>query len=137
MSDTFQQNTFTPKNVFQLKVGWPNIYQENVKQPFVFHMRVQLVSEAERIQREYLMMSDDEQRAAQHQHDVEMLSLLSVAPPEGFVDFPAVNGEADSLSKAIKAYFIPGDPERLEGMRFIVSNTMNRYWRVVMPSDYL
>lgn len=129
---------FTPKREFELKLGWPSIYPEHRTNPIVFHMRTQLVSEAEEVQRTFLMLPDAETTSElQHKHDVEMLALLSTAPPEGFKDFPAVNGDAGAVAKAIREYFLPEEAERREGMKFICRSAMSRYWQAVMPAEYL
>lgn len=136
--ETVEKKVFQPRNVMVLKVGWPSIYPENKTAPFVFRMRIQLVKEAEELQREFLMLADVEQtRERYHEYDVAMLQQLATAPPEGFPDFPKLVDHEGELSAAIREYFMPGDPERKQAMGFILRGVMARYWREVTPADYL
>jgi hypothetical protein len=126
---------FVPKTQFALKVGWPTIYPEQADKPLIFHVRVQLVKEAEEVQREFLGLATSEQESESDAHDIAMLSLICTAPPEGFSDFPEVNG--GKLSDVIREYFTRGDEERQAGMGFIARGVMQRYWRRIVPAEYL
>lgn len=127
---------FYPRTQFELRLGWPAIYPEHRDKPFVFHMRTQLVSEAEKLQRDFLMAQDDERTDdLQHQHDAAMLGLLSTSAPDNVPGFPETD-EA-GLAKAVQEFFYPKDQERREAMRYIVRAAMSRYWQAVLPADYL
>lgn len=137
---------FTPVSSFPLKLSLPMIYPGQL---FTFHLRVQLVRDAEIAQRNFVMLPDDEKHGdAFHQFDVAMLSSLSTAPPEGFPDFPEypdafeVSSEPPSkeawLKQAVREYFYPNvDGERREGMRFICRRAMALYFQAIQPDQYL
>lgn len=127
------------KNVIEVRVSFPALYPSTVKDPFTLYMRLQLVKEAEEAQSKFLMLSDDEQEAATHEYDAQMLSLLSVQAPTGFADFPTVDNDPRSLQQAIFDYllFADGSPEEREGMAYICRHLLSRYRRTVNPTDYL
>jgi len=135
MSEENKIAPFVPKTQFPLKVGWPAIYPEHIDNPLIFHVKVQLVKEAEEVQREFLGLATDQQQSESDAHDIAMLSLICTRPPEGFPDFPEVNG--GKLSDVIREYFTRGDAERQEGMGFIARGVMQRYWRRIVPAEYL
>lgn len=126
---------FIPKTEITIKVGWPAIYPEQKDNPLIFHMNIQLVKEAEAIQRQFLALESTEQDSDQHKHDIAMISLLSSRAPEGFPDFPVPNG--NRLAQVISDYFSSGDEQRQGGMGFIARGVMSRYWSAIMPSQYL
>lgn len=129
---------FSPRTTVLLKVGWPSIYPQNREAPFVFHMRIQLVKDAEEAQKTFLMLPDAEQTEERtHQYDAEMIAALSIAPPEGFPDFPKLVDHEGELAAAIREYFLPSDPERRAGMAFVCRGVMIKYWSAVLPADYL
>jgi len=139
MSAVKQQPVFTPKTNFPLVVNLPKIYPE----PFTFHMRVQLVADAFEAQKNFIGLPDtDKQGEAFHQYDAEMISILSTKAPEGFPDFPAFDktsnlSEKDWLRTTLREYFLPTDPERREGFRFICRRAMAMYWEAIQPEQYL
>lgn len=137
MSEDIKPRVFSPVTTFPLKISLPQIYPETAERPFTFYMRVQLVADAERAQKEFIMLPDVEQRGDEfHKFDVAMIASLSVKAPENFPDFPEINGQP--LAEVIRDYFIPSnDSERREGMRFICRRVMAQYWKAVQPSEYL
>jgi hypothetical protein len=139
---------FTPKTSFPLKLSLPQIYPETRDNPFVFHLRVQMVQDAEDAQRNFVALPDDQKRGdAFHQFDVEMIVALSTAAPENFPDFPTYPDTWPSgltptpkkqwLKEELRRYFYPDDQERREGMRFICRRAMALYLEAIQPAQYL
>jgi len=126
---------FSPRTTFDLPIKWQLIYPG---MEFTFHMRMELVQDAERVQTEFMMLPDAEQTEdRKHQMDARMIGLLSVAPPEGFLDFPETDG-ANLAERCYEYFYGPdGNQERRDGMRFICRGTMARYWKAITPADYL
>lgn len=140
--------TFTPKTSFALKLSLPQVYPETRDNPFTFHLRVQLVEDAETAQRDFVALPDDQKRGdAFHQFDVSMICALSTAAPENFPDFPEypetwpVGEQPISkelwLKQELRRYFYPTDAERREGMRFICRRAMALYLEAIQPAQYL
>ena len=129
---------FIPVSSFPLKLSLPMIYPGQL---FTFHLRVQLVKDAEIAQRNFVMLPDDQKHGdAFHQFDVAMLSSLATQDPEGFPDFPPEdeNGAKRPLSERMREYFYPdADGERREGMRFICRRAMALYFQAIQPDQYL
>lgn len=138
VSDTNgKSGTFNPVTAFPLKLALPQIYPETAQNPFTFHVKVQLVEQSEKLQQEFIMLPDAEQKGeAFHKFDAEMLASLSVKAPEGFPDFPQIK-EGTELQDIIRDYFYPDDAERREGMRFICRRAMALYWKAIQPDQYL
>jgi hypothetical protein len=85
------ETPFVIRNFVEVKLAWPRIYPTTEKDPFTAFMRIQLVEEAEKLQREFIGRDDENQEGDQlHEYDTEMLALLSVKPPTGFPDFPVI-----------------------------------------------
>lgn len=119
-----------------MKLSLPMIYPGQL---FTFHLRVQLVKDAENAQRNFVMLPDDQKQGdAFHQFDVEMLSTLATKEPEGFPDFPRDEPGAPALRERMRSYFYPDqDGERREGMRFICRRAMALYFQAIQPDQYL
>jgi hypothetical protein len=127
------------QNVATVEVRLPHVYASTILNPFTLYMRLQTVKEAQEATTRFVALSDDEQEAATHEYDAEMISILSVKAPLGFADFPAVDNDPAALRKAIYDYFLfeDGSPEDREAMAFICRSLMSRYRRTVNPSEYL
>jgi hypothetical protein len=84
-------------------------------------------------------LSDDEMKAATHEYDAKMISLLSTQAPEGFADFPEIDNDPKALQQAIYDYlFYPdGNDDQRQAMAFICRTLASRYRRAVNPVDYL
>lgn len=133
--ETKKAPTFSPRTVFDLPLRWPALYPG---MEFTFHMRIQLVDDAEKVQTEFIMLDDaDKTVDRRHQMDARMIGLLSMSRPEGFPDFPEIPADTN-LAEAIYSYLYPEDPgERRDGLRFICRGAMAAYWKAVTPADYL
>jgi hypothetical protein len=147
------ETPFVIRNFVEVKLAWPRIYPTTEKDPFTAFMRIQLVEEAEKLQREFIGRDDENQEGDQlHEYDTEMLALLSVKPPTGFPDFPVIVADPKAnkelyqheLADTIRSYFYPevaADDEegqqRKQGLAYIVRNFMGKYWRKIEPADYL
>lgn len=128
------------QNVVRVELRFPVLYPSTLESPFVVHMRLQLIKEAEEAQAAFLALGDEEMKAATHEYDANMIALLSVKPPEGFSDFPEVNkDDPEALRKAIYDYllFEDGTPDQREAMAHICRTISSRYRRATSPADYL
>lgn len=126
-------------NVVKVEVRLPTLYPTTIQKPFTVYMRLQMIKEAEEAQSQFLALSDDEMKAATHEYDAKMISLLSVQAPEGFDDFPTIDNDLNALQHAIYDYllFEDGNEEQREAMAFICRTLASRYRRAVNPIDYL
>lgn len=126
-------------NVVKIEVRLPLLYPSTLKDPFTVYMRLQLIKEAEEAQSQFLSLSDDEMKAATHEYDAKMISLLSVQAPTGFTDFPEIDNDPNVLRQTIYDYllFVDGNEDQREAMAFICRTLASRYRRAVSPSDYL
>lgn len=126
---------FVPVTKFELKLGFPVIYPFTKEDPFIFTMRIQMVSEADDIQRSFLMLSDADRISSRHKYDADMISHLCVEMPTGFPGgIPEVDG---GLRESLLEFFYPDEAERRDGMAFICRQVMAAYWAAVQPADYL
>lgn len=119
-------NVVTQVNV---KFDLPAIYPDTT---FVFPMRLMLSREMSAAHQEFVGLSDAERDERQHAHNVDQLSGLLVAEPEGFSDFPTADPlKQQALAERVREYFIN------EEMKHIVHSAMSRYWNAVLPRESL
>lgn len=126
---------FIPVNHFELKLSFPIIYPTTKKDPFTFNMRLQMVGEAEAIQRTFLMLPDADRDAARHKYDADMISQLCVDMPTGFPG--GIPEESGDVAKELLSFLYPEDEERRSGMAFICRQVMSAYWTAIQPAEYL
>lgn len=105
-----------------IPVSFPHLYKQEDGEPvqFVFHLRLETEADVEAIER-----ADASGKRTAHQRNLDRLSRLTTAPPEGFGDFP----NSKPVGECVKDYFAE------EKMSHFVRGAMNLYNRYVTPEE--
>lgn len=128
-----------------LKLGFPSLWPETVAKPFQFKLEYLLTEDADREQSAFLKLGENERAAETYRYDCRLLALLSVYPPEGFLDFPEMPSDfnpdnpthREHLTAAVFAYlYRPGD-RSARAFAYLARQFMSRYWQRIAPRDYL
>lgn len=103
--------------------------------PITFYMRPFLYREEQEMRQAHFALTDEQREKAQHKHNVELLSRLTVREPEGL----PMNGNGNKAFLMAKG---PGDVlrEMLEEdtpMKVkLVADALTRYYRVTQPAEF-
>lgn len=103
----------------------------NQAKPMRFFLRPILSKEEKEARQTFFGLTEMEQEEKRHEHNVNLLSTLSVKLPENVPTFPIYNGVV-SLDTAIKEFFSGTNAMKIK----VVEDTLNLYFQKTQPQEF-